>query len=506
MSSEVQIITEQDFFTCESGLMPARLQSCQPTAFREDGQFRYITSKDVCTQSCIDFSCSKLMLLMAAVAALVAAFIALCVATGGAAAVAMTCIAAGAIAGGGGAVLGGIVGSLICGQKAAPARMWLLSKQDFTIHGITAITSEHIMVCTVFSFVGLPPQQIKHAPNIQSWGQAITQGVTGFIGKIFEGMMAGACIGACVGGINVLATSGGWAGAGRGALQFLKSIPANISKNYLMTLGKFGGWTSNGIKIAAGIRGGMGVLGAAQSYGETGELLSTDTLAGFGQGIIGIELGVAISLYNLFTPERSWGDVVVLGTIMLPGGQVNKPRTRVKGLSYEAPKPQIIKVTAKNIEEAIVAREKAISAAKDLPQSSKQTVASDRIMAVSGFVKDRISNLFRTKHIEIKDVSFETVKEGSPGYKFTNSGKRDNNIAGSNKGCHAEKQVIAETGDPTGVSKPMCKSCQQYAQNRAETTGKPVVVAEPGGVRIYEQGKKPVYIPDGKSPQNYGYE
>jgi hypothetical protein len=127
-------------------------------------------------------------------------------------------------------------------------------------------------------------------------------------------------------------------------------------------------------------------------------------------------------------------------------------------------------------------------------------------MAVSGFMRNRMSKLFRSKYEKIKDVSFDTVKEGSPGYEFPNSGRRDNNVAGSSKGCHAEKQVIAETGDPTGVSKPMCKSCQKYAQNRAETTGKPVVVAEPGGVRVYEQGKKPVYIPDGKSPQSYGYE
>ena len=344
---EIQIITEQDFYTCESGLMPARLQSCQPTAFKEDGKYRYITSKDVCTQSCIDFSCSKLMLLAAAVAALVAAFAALCIVTGGAAAVVVGCIAAGAIAGAGGAVLGGIVGSLICGQLAAPARRWLLFKNDFTIHNITTINSDHIMICTIFSLVGLPPQQIKHAPNITSWGQAITKGITGFIGKVFEGMLAGACIGACVGGIKVLATSGSWAGAGRMALQFVKSIPGNIKANYLLSIGKIGGaWSTKGIVIASSIRGGMGALGAAQSYGETGEFLSTDTLAAAGKGIIGVEIGLVSSIINIFTPGRSWQDIGGLGMMMIPFANAIKPRPRVKQLAYEKGKTLIDKTKA----------------------------------------------------------------------------------------------------------------------------------------------------------------
>ncbi len=176
-----------------------------------------------------------------------------------------------------------------------------------------------------------------------------------------------------------------------------------------------------------------------------------------------------------------------------------KPKGK-NGKAYEKGK----KVTARMVEDARIARDKAMMAAKDLPPSSKQTIASDGILAVSGFAENRISMKFRKKY-SVKDVSFDVIKEGSEGYQYKKFGSRDNGIEGSHKGCHAEKQVISETkGDPIGVSKPMCECCKKWAQNRAEKTGKPVVIAEPGksgkpgGTRIYEKGKDPVYIPDSK--------
>ena len=52
---------------------------------------------------------------------------------------------------------------------------------------------------------------------------------------------------------------------------------------------------------------------------------------------------------------------------------------------------------------------------------------------------------------------------------------------------HAEKQVAAATNGevPIGVSREMCMDCQNFFNRLANYRGKPVVVADPTGVRIF---------------------
>ncbi|MFZ5445611.1 MAG: DUF4157 domain-containing protein [Myxococcota bacterium] len=62
---------------------------------------------------------------------------------------------------------------------------------------------------------------------------------------------------------------------------------------------------------------------------------------------------------------------------------------------------------------------------------------------------------------------------------------------------HAEKQLAAaRPGKPIGVSRVMCLDCQTFFAKLATSTGKPVVVADPAGVRVFLPGQPMVTAPN----------
>ena len=307
-----KIITEKDFWTCGGGLMPAPLQTTQLVAKKKDGS-KYITINDKSTQSFVDFACKKLMWLMALVAAVIAVAV---VATGGAA-----LIAIGAIAGAAGAAFGAVLGSLICGQKAAMARHWIGQKDNLKILGISTVTGQHKMLCSIFN------EEITYAPNIKSWWQAIALGAANFIGGVLQGAMVGAAVGGGAallqGGIAALA-EGGISGLGRGALQLVRTLPGNVVGNVV------GSWTTG---MGLGLRGLLGAQHAAQTYGETGQAGAGD----FVQGAVSMETGTAQSARNVFSGQGTASDYMGLALWLTPiheaakspgepeGGKPNEP-------------------------------------------------------------------------------------------------------------------------------------------------------------------------------------
>ncbi len=57
---------------------------------------------------------------------------------------------------------------------------------------------------------------------------------------------------------------------------------------------------------------------------------------------------------------------------------------------------------------------------------------------------------------------------------------------GSYNLSHAEKQIaVIKPNQPVGVSRVMCLDCQQFYQRLANSTGRPQIVADPAGVRIF---------------------
>ncbi|MGO4288973.1 hypothetical protein [Chitinophaga sp. RAB17] len=288
-----KITTEKEFWQCSGGLMPAPMQSTQLVTKKKDGN-KYITINDKSTQSFVDFACKKMMWLMALIAAIVVVAV---VATGGAA-----LIAIGALAGAAGAVLGAVVGSLICGQRAAIARIWIGEKADFKILETPTVTGEHKMVCNIFG------EQISYAPNVKSWWQAISLGAANFIGGVLEGAMVGAAVGGGVafmeGGMAALA-EGGIGGLGRSALQLVKSLPGNLLKNFVSS------WTTG---LGAGLRATTGVQQVAQTYGETG----TAGVGDFGKGVVGMETGTAESAQRIFTGQGTAMDYIGIAMWFTP--------------------------------------------------------------------------------------------------------------------------------------------------------------------------------------------
>lgn len=288
-----KIITEKDFWQCSGGLMPAPMQTTQLVAKKKDGH-KYITINDKSTQSFVDFACKKLMWLMALVVAIVAVCV---VATGGAA-----LIAIGAIAGAAGAAFGAVLGSLICGQKAAMARHWIEQKNNFKILGIPTVTGQNKMVCSIFN------EEITFAPNIKSWWQAVALGAANFVGGVLQGAMVGAAVGGGAallqGGMAALA-EGGLSGLGRGALSLARTLPGNLAGNVV------GSWTTG---LGLGLRGVMGAQSVAQSYGETGQAGAGD----FVSGAVGMETGTAQSVQHIVTGQGTVSDYTGLALWLAP--------------------------------------------------------------------------------------------------------------------------------------------------------------------------------------------
>ncbi len=268
-----KIITEEDFWICTGGAVPAQLQTTQLTTKQVSGH-KYITINDKATSSWIDFGCKKLMWIMALLAAVLVVAI---VATGGAALAVI--VAAGAAAGAAGAVFGAVLGALICGQKAAPARVWNQSKSDLIIQGHKAITGDHTMTCRLFG------ETIRFAPNIKNWWQAIALGGLNYLTGIVEGALTGALIG--LGG-------GVLSGAARLALPTLSSIAGNVAAS-------FGA-------IGAPVRVLFGASNAANQW-AVGDINTTSEIASsFANGAVP-EAG---SAYRIATGQGQASDAMLL--------------------------------------------------------------------------------------------------------------------------------------------------------------------------------------------------
>lgn len=292
-----KIITEQDFWICPGGLMPAPMQSGQQIAHKKTN-VKYITRKDTATVSYMDFGCRKLMLIMAILAAVIAVAT---VATGGAA-----LIAIGALAGAAGAAFGAVVGGLICGQLAAMARQWMGVKTDFLILDQPTITSGSNMKCLLFG------QTITPAPHIQSWWQALAVGGANLISGVLEGMLAGAAIGlggAGVGGIKSLLGAGGKEAAKQVALGFLKSAPRSVMHN--LSQGISGDWVMKGIDASQQW---------LTAYGESGEG-SLEDFAGYLRDSSFSEVN---ALKNIATGQGGTADWLAAGMLLMPGSAPNK--------------------------------------------------------------------------------------------------------------------------------------------------------------------------------------
>lgn len=293
-------ITENDFWQCTNGAVPAQLQGSNKTTKKASGE-KYITVNDKATSSWIDFGCTKLMLIYALLAAAVVVIAAMTVATGGAALIAL-----GALAGLAGAAWGAVIGTMLCGHLGAKIRKWVEvpKANKAVIQGVTQVTGDFKMTCMI------PGGIVTFNPKIKNWNQAIALGASNYLGKLMEGMMAGAAVGMAgalwAGGASAF-TSGGIRGIGQAAWQFAKSCPMNIVKNIAASFGYAGAgastaavWTTVG--TAVGIRTVTATQAGLGHYGNTGE----SGWGAAGQGVFAMETGMYESGHNMAGSALGW--------------------------------------------------------------------------------------------------------------------------------------------------------------------------------------------------------
>lgn len=156
----------------------------------------------------------------------------------------------------------------------------------------------------------IPGGIVTFAPQIKNWSQAVSLGASNYIGKLMEGMMAGAAVGmggALISGGAGAFASGGLRGMGQAALQFAKSMPKNFVVNAIESVSKVG----------LALRGVMGVQNTAAVYGNTGTASVTD----FGSGVVAMETGAYDSFNNIREGKGTWQDWVGMAMMIAPVGQ-----------------------------------------------------------------------------------------------------------------------------------------------------------------------------------------
>lgn len=537
-------ITENDFWVCTNGAVPAQLQGSNKTTKKASGE-KYITVNDKATSSWIDFGCTKLMLIYALLAAAVVVIAALTVATGGAALIAL-----GALAGLAGAAWGAVVGTMLCGHLGAKIREWeeVPKANKTVIQGVTQVTGDYKMTCKI------PGGIVTFNPKIKSWNQAIALGASNYLGKLMEGMMAGAAVGMAgalwAGGASAFA-SGGIRGIGQAAWQFAKSCPMNIVKNIAASFGYAGAgasttavWTTVG--TAAGLRTATATQAGLGHYGNTGE----SGWGAAGTGIFAMETGMYESGQNMAGTalgwkkedgtgySTSWQDVAGMALLLSPVHKApdeltskTEPKSKVEetakdGETKKTDEEQTVKDTniaesesggpageketfemadtvpktrSQKIIESQAAYDRAQKAYDNLPNSkAEKTVASDGSKTVSGWSEGRVSNKFK-KSEGVADVSPEKVLDygkNDLGHEFDVNSSIDNGVEGQASASHAEKQMMTDNPkDAIGVSRKMCTNCKSMAQKHAVKIGEDYVVTDPEGTYIFKpDGSKPIFI------------
>jgi hypothetical protein len=284
-----KFLNTKDFFLCTGGIMPAQMQTHQQVVSKKDGETKFLTKIDTHTTSIADFSCKKMMILMAIIAVVICA---LTIATGGAALIAAAAI--------GGAV-GAAAGALICGCQGAAARMWFDYKENVKLGPlqVPAVTDKAHMKCSIFN------EEIRLAPHIKNWWQAALVGISNFAGEMFKCVM----VGAAAAGVAVLASEG--------ILAFLGNAVMNWGASFGL-----GGLL---------LRGGMGLNQMVQDEYVNGQGASADS---FASGFWSMETGTAHSAYNVATGQGKPEDYAGLLAWGAPiGGRREEAPLEVDGMS-----------------------------------------------------------------------------------------------------------------------------------------------------------------------------
>lgn len=304
-------ITEKDFWRCSEGNIPTQFQGSYKGQKKAGGEV-YIVKADTATVGCLDFGCKKYTMLIALAAAVAVVALAvigvITVATGGAALIAL-----GALAGTVGAIVGSVVGGLLCGQKMSSKRKWIEApKQHKTIfQGHPQVTGDWTMTCPIGGV-------ITFDPRIKSWSQALSLATAGYITDILDGMTKGALVGMGGAAISGIGSVGAlFSGSG-------SAIMGNLGRATLQGLGRIGTNLAEGLLLDFGSKSAEATANVLQNYGETGNLNVVDD---FASGYVESSLEDLNALNNIRKNGGAYSDWEAAVMLLAPGGGGNRDNT-----------------------------------------------------------------------------------------------------------------------------------------------------------------------------------
>lgn len=148
-------------------------------------------------------------------------------------------------------------------------------------------------------------------------------------------------------------------------------------------------------------------------------------------------------------------------------------------------------VSEVEVQESAQAQKRASNASNDLPP--KKTVSSNGDKTISGW-SDKPKGYAKASPEEVADYS-KTI-----GHELKPAGAQDQiqkgGFPGKYNASHAEKQMAVHSpNEPLGVSKPMCKDCQDFFTKHAKYQGQDQVITDPNMTRIFHPDGRITEIP-----------
>jgi hypothetical protein len=125
-------------------------------------------------------------------------------------------------------------------------------------------------------------------------------------------------------------------------------------------------------------------------------------------------------------------------------------------------------------------------------------VAADGEPTLSGWKQPRPDGFTKATPEAVRDHAQRIGHDLAPNRAFDQSRRLGSDgWPGRYQASHAEKQQALTAPDhPIAVSKPMCPDCQEFFLRHAIHTGRPQVVTDPDGTRLFH--------PDGRIIPNPG--
>jgi len=237
---------------------------------------------------------------------------------------------------------------------------------------------------------------------------------------------------------------------------------------------------------------------------------------GFGEGVVGIGEG-AYMLYRLSPTnalvnsddfEKSWGDMGKAAQFAWDHpGEFGKAVANWEDLKEgrygewlgnRGPDAVVALATAGS-GAAVTRGTRAMKITDDLAESARafdragdakavlrppskfkdKTVAADGDKTLSGWAEPKPDGYVHVPPEKVREVGENFGHEFQPHF-------RDNGVPGRYHASHAEKQLIVHNADhPIGVSKRMCDDCKAFFSEMSMDTGKPLIVTDPDGTRVF---------------------